>query len=133
MFLRCMIVVRILHCSQVSSIVLGLGARKPLQYCHHSASSPPTTSPTAGSSHSDLLSVPPLCQAHPQLKSSACDSQSHPLQTMAVSVLSFQSFLPFLSFSCQIALAGTSSTVLNTSLESKHPHSQSFHHVWSVL
>lgn len=83
----------------------------------------------------------PTCQAHPQLKVSAHHSRSHHLHTTAVSLLPFQSFLPFLSFSCQIALAGTSSAVLNTSCESRHPryqpHREKFsvfhHHVWSVL
>ena len=36
MFLRCTIVVRIRHCSQVLSIVPGSGRWKPLQYCYHS-------------------------------------------------------------------------------------------------
>lgn len=81
-------------------------------------------SPLFHPSHSDLFSVPPTCQAHPQLKASAHHhSQSHHLQTMAVSLLPFQSFLPFLSFSCQIAWAGTSSAALNTRHESRHPRS----------
>lgn len=142
MFLRCVIVVE-------NPALLPSAQHSPRLRCKEAITilsspcllSPHNPSPLFHPSHSDFFSVPPTCQAHPQLKASAHHSQSHHLHTMAVSLLPFQSFLPFLSFSCQIALAGTSSAVLNTSCESRHPRYQSHrekfsvfhHHVWSVL